>query len=132
MQSELPFYESPEDAVRAAVSSLGGAKKVGAKLWCDLLADNAGRKLLDCLNTTRAEKLDISQVMFIFNMAKEAGHHEPFAWYASQVGYDVKPVARAEEIDRLASVVESSTRTLAAALTTLDRLQRTASVRGVA
>ena len=124
MQVELPFYESPEDAVRAAVQALGGAKKVGAALWPDLLADNAARKMLDALNTTRPEKLDISQVIRVFGWAKEAGHHEPFAWYASQVGYDVKPVAHAEEVDRLTTVIEQSTRQLAFALSTLERLQR--------
>lgn len=132
MQTELPFYESPEDAVRAAVSTLGGAKKVGSLLWRDLLAENAGRKLLDCLNPSRAEKLDISQVMFIFSLAREAGHHEPFNWYAAQIGYDAKPVTRAEEKDRLTSVLESSTRTMTAALAALERLQRTAPVRAVA
>lgn len=123
MQSELPFYECPEDALRAAVQSLGGAKKVGAMLWPDKSVDNASRLMLDCINPGRAEKLELSQIMRVFVMAKDAGFHGPFAWFAGEVGYDIKPITKAEEIDRLTSVVESSSKTLAAALSTLERLQ---------
>ena len=35
MQADLPFYDCPEDALRAAVQALGGAKQVGARLWPD-------------------------------------------------------------------------------------------------
>lgn len=123
MQHEIPFYESPEDALRAAVQALGGSKKVGSMLWFDKGVDNASRHLMDCLNISRAEKLDLSQVMFILRMAKEAGCHSPFAWFAGEIGYDVSPITRADEVDRLTTVVEQSTRTLAAALNTLERLK---------
>lgn len=123
MQSELPFFESPEDALRAAVQALGGSKKVGAILWSDKGVDNASRLLLDCINTSRAEKLEVSQVMLILRMAKEAGCHAPFTWMASEIGYDVKPITRGEEVDRLTTVVEQSTKTLAQALKALERIQ---------
>lgn len=57
MQTELPFYECPEDALRAAMQALGGAKQVGARLLPDKTPDGAGRLLLDCLNPARSEKL---------------------------------------------------------------------------
>ena len=123
MQTDLPFYESPEDALRAAVQVLGGSKKVGAMLWADKTVDNAARQLLDCLNTSRSEKLDLSQVMMILGLAKEAGCHSPFSWMAGQIGYDVNPITKAEEMDRLTTVVEQSTKTLAAALQQLERIQ---------
>lgn len=123
MQSELPFYEGPEDALRAAVQALGGAKKVGALLWPDKGVDSASRLLLDCINPSRAEKLEMSQIMRVFALAKDAGCHGPFAWLAGEVGYDVKPIARAEEVDRLTTVVEQSSKTLAAALSALERIQ---------
>ena len=122
MQSELPFYESPEDALRAAVQALGGAKKLGALLWPDKGVDNAARHLLDCINANRHEKLELSQVMRILALAKEAGCHAPMAWLAAEVGYDVIPVTRADEVDRLATVVEQSSKTLAAALGALERI----------
>lgn len=123
MQADLPFYESPEDALRAAVQALGGSKKVGIMLWPDKGVDNASRLLMDCLNTSRAEKLDMSQVMRVLAMAKEAGCHTPFSWMASVIGYDITPITQAEEVDRLTTVVEQSSKTLAAALTMLERLK---------
>lgn len=123
MQTELPFYEGPEDALRAAVQALGGSKRVGAMLWPDKGVDNASRLLLDCINPSRAEKLEASQIMRVFSLAKEAGCHGPFAWFAGEIGYDVKPITKAEEVDRLTTVVEQSSKTLAAALSALERIQ---------
>lgn len=123
MQTDLPFYESPEDALRAAVQALGGAKKVGSMLWADKTVDNAARQLMDCMNAGRHENLELTQVMMILALAKEAGCHSPFAWMAGQIGYDVNPITKAEEVDRLTTVVEQSTKTLAAALQQLERIQ---------
>lgn len=125
MQGELPFYECPEDALRAAVQALGGAKRVGPMLWPDKGVDNAARLLLDCLNPSRAEKLEASQIIRVFNLAKDAGVHGPFAWFAGEIGYEAKPITKAEEVDRLTSVVEQSSKTLAAAVAALERIQRT-------
>ena len=124
MQADLPFFESPEDALRAMVQALGGAKMVGSRLWPDRTPDSARTRLLDALNPTRSERLNLSESMFILRLAREAGLHEAFHWLAAEVGYEARPITRAEEVDRLTSVVESSSKTLAAALSTLERLQR--------
>lgn len=124
MQVDLPFYDSPEDALRAAVQVLGGTKRVGALLWPDLTPDNAGRRMSDCLNHGRSERLHLGQVMKVLQLAKAAGHHGPMSWIAAEIGYSAQPVSAADEVDRLACVVEESTRTLASALATLERLQR--------
>lgn len=124
MQADLPFYECAEDALKAAVEAMGGAKQIGALLWPDKSPDGARTRLLDCLNPNRPERLDLSESMFILKRAKEAGHHAPFTWIAGEVGYDAKPIAKAEEVDRLTTVVEQSSKTLASALATLERLQR--------
>lgn len=126
MQAELPFYEGPEDALRTAVQALGGAKKVGPMLWPDKSVDAASRLLLDCINTSRSEKLELTQIMRIFALAKEAGCHGPFAWIAGEIGYESKPLVKAEEVDRLVSVIEQASKTQAAALAALERMQRTA------
>lgn len=123
MQADLPFFEGPEDALRAAVQALGGAKKVGSILWPDKGPDAAGRHLMDCINPGRAEKMEMTQMMVILRMAKEQGHHAPMTWLAAEIGYDVHPVTRAEEVDRLTTVVEQSTKTLASALQQLERLR---------
>lgn len=124
MQIEMPFFESPEDALKAVIQQLGGIKRVGPKLFPDKTVDAAARYLLDCVNAERAEKLSLTQVMMLLRLAHEAGYHTAFTWLSGEIGYDVKPVTRAEEVDRLTSVVEQSTKTLASALATLERLQR--------
>ncbi len=129
MQAEMPFYESPEDAVRAAVQALGGAKKVASLLWVDKGVDAASRLLQDCLNPSRSEKLEFSQIMFILSMAKEIGCHSPFAWLAGEVGYDAKPITKAAEVDRLTTVIEQTSQVLAQAMSTLERIQRTQNAR---
>jgi hypothetical protein len=132
MQTELPFYEGPEDALRAAIQALGGAKKVGPMMWPDKGVDASSRLLLDCINPSRAEKLDMSQLMRVFALAKEAGCHGPFAWFAGEIGYDTKPITKAEEVDRLTTVIEQSAKTLAAAMSAMERIQNTANIRRAA
>jgi hypothetical protein len=123
MQNEMPFFEDEFDALKAAVQALGGSKKVGQMLWQDRGVDAASRLLLDCLNASRNEKLSLSQVMFIFRAAKDAGCHAPFQWMAGEIGYDALPVSKAEEVDRCVAVVESTSKQLADALRLLERLK---------
>lgn len=123
MNDEL-FYDSPEDCLKSAVQALGGAKRVASCIWPDKTLDNASRLLLDCLNPSRPEKLDISQIKLIFTMAREAGFHSQFNWFAGEIGYCAKPIVKAEEVDRLISIVERTTATLTGALATLERVQK--------
>jgi hypothetical protein len=126
MQTDLPFFDSPEDALKAIIQHLGGIKRVGPKLFPDKSVDAAARYLLDCVNHDRQEKLALTQIMMLLRLAHEAGYHSAYAWLSGEIGYDIKPITRAEEVDRLTSVVEQSTKTLASALATLERLQRAA------
>ncbi len=112
MQNELPFYESPENALRACVKALGGAKKVGSSLFPDKTIDNARDYLLACLNSERAEKLNVSQVMFIFREAKNIGFHSAFDWFSRECEYEARPVSPEEKRDRLADAIETASRVL--------------------
>lgn len=124
MQQELPFYDSPLKALEACVQALGGAKKVGSLLFPEKTIDNARTYLLACLNDDRSEKLSLDQILWLFMKAKEIGFHGPFAWFSGEIGYDTKPITKADEVDRLTTVVEQSSKALAAALATLERLQQ--------
>ncbi len=126
MQSEMPFFDSPEDALKAVIQQLGGIKKVGPKLFPDKTVDAAARYLLDCVNSDRSEKLALSQIMMLLRLAHEAGFHTAFAWLSGEIGYDIKPITRAEEVDRLTSVVEQSSKTLSAAVAALERIKLSA------
>jgi hypothetical protein len=123
MQSEMPFYESPEDALKACVEAIGGAKKVGGMMFPDKTVDNARDYLLACLNEGRAEKLSVSQILYIFRAAKQAGFHAGWDYWSREAEYECRPITKAEEVDRLTTVVEQSTKTLAAALQQLERIQ---------
>lgn len=123
MQAELPFYESPEQALLAAVQHLGGAKAVGALLWPSKTPDAARTRLLDALNPSRSERLDLAESMFILRAANDAGFHAPFTWLSGEVGYEARPITKAEQVDRVTTVIEQSTNTLAKALDTLQRLR---------
>lgn len=124
MQSEMPFYECPESALRACVEALGGAKKVGAQLFPDKTMENARDYLLACVNPDRQEKLAPSQIIYIFRAAKSAGFHAGFDWWAREAEYEIRPITKAEEVDRLTSVVEQSSKQLASAIAALERIQR--------
>lgn len=101
MQVEMPFYEGPEDALKAAVQALGGSKKVGALLWPDKSIDAASRLLLDCINPSRAEKLEITQYMRIFKLARERGFHGPYQWFSLEIGYEASPIEPEDERAKL-------------------------------
>ena len=125
MQADLPFYDGPEDALKAAVQHPGGPKVVGALLWPDKSPDSARTRLLDCLNTSRAERLDMTEAMFILRKAKEKGFHTAFAWLAGEVGYEApRPLTSDAEVDRLTTVIDNATRALSAALPQLAKLQQ--------
>ncbi len=123
MQVNMPFYESVEDALKDAVRALGGAKKVGSILFKDKPIDIASRYLNDCMNEGRAEKLEYTQMMLIFKMAREIEYHSPYIWFSQDIGYDSKPIIPAEQVDRLTTVIEQATKTLSLALTTLAKQQ---------
>lgn len=98
------MYETPEDALKAAVAALGGPKKVGVLLWPQLeeQPDKAGRKLADHLNEDRSEKLSLEQVVFIFRKAQQGGFHEGMYAWNRMCGYSPsKPINDAEELQDL-------------------------------
>lgn len=122
MQGEMPFYEGPEDALKAAVAALGGAKAVGAMLHPTKSMEDARTLVLNCINPERKEKFDYSQIIWIFREAKRRGHTAGFEWLSHQCEFEARPVTRDEQKDRLMTVVEQSTKTLEAALATLKSL----------
>ena len=63
-------------------------------------------------------------MLMLFKLAKQAGVYSPFVWFSNECGYDARPIAKAEEVDRLTSVMEQSSKTLAAALAAIERIQR--------
>lgn len=93
MQLEIgECFESINDALQAAVTALGGYKKVGPALRPELPIDQAAGWLRDCLNPARREKLAPEQVMLILRKAREAGYHAAMHFVAFDTGYKATPV----------------------------------------
>lgn len=93
MQLEIgECFESINDALQAAVTALGGFKKVGPALRPELPTDQAAGWLRDCLNPTRRERLAPEQMMLVLRMAREAGYHAAMQFVAFDTGYKATPV----------------------------------------
>ncbi len=86
-QGEL-FHEDIYDAFRHAVKALGGAKKVGAKLWPEKPMEQGAQLLLHCLNPERPEKLDLYQIEWLLREANKKGCHIAMQQLARDTHYD--------------------------------------------
>jgi hypothetical protein len=101
------FYEDVYDVLRAAVQACGGTKVVATKLWPHMPIAEAQRKLLDCLNRERAEKLCIEEFLALLKLAREAGFHQAKHWIDQNTGYQpTAPLDPIVERDRLAEALE--------------------------
>lgn len=97
------FYEDVFDVTRAMVQAAGGAKVVASKLWPHMPIAEAQRKLLDCMNRERPEKLCIEEFLAVVRMAREAGFHQGKHWIDADTGYQPsQPADPKVERDRLA------------------------------
>lgn len=97
------FYEDVFDVLRAMVQAIGGAKVVSAKLWPHIPIAESHRKLLDCMNRERAEKLCIEEFLAVVRMSREAGFHQGKHWIDADTGYQpTLPCDPKIERDRLA------------------------------
>ena len=97
------FYEDIFDVARAMVQATGGAKVVAGQLWPHMAAIEAQRKLLDCLNRERPEKLDLEEFLAIVRLARVAGFHQGKHWIDMECGYQpTQPADPRIERDRLA------------------------------
>jgi hypothetical protein len=97
------FYEDVFDVGRAAVQAAGGAKTVAGRLWPHMPVSEAQRKLLDCLNRERPEKLCIEEFLAVLRMARDVGFHQAKHWIDNDLGYQpTSPQDPKIERDRLA------------------------------
>lgn len=131
MQLEL-IHERFEDALDETIRACGGRKKIASDLWPDKPQRDAHNLLDACMNPERREKLSLYQLLFILKQGRAVGCHTAAIYFARECGYDIKPIVREEEVDRLTAMVEQSTKTLAAALNQLERIQKGNNIKAVA
>ena len=78
---------TPNEALKQAVIALGGSKKVAPKIWPDKPIVNAAALLCNCLDDSRPEKLDFSQVLFVLRLARDAGYHGAIDFICDDLSY---------------------------------------------
>jgi hypothetical protein len=89
-------------ALRGTIDALGGAKVVGSALWPELSVDAGHRRLLDCLNQDRQQRLDPEKLLLLLKLARAKGIHLAMAWILEDVGY--APPQPIEPIDEMAEL----------------------------
>jgi hypothetical protein len=129
MQLEIgECFESINDALQAAVTALGGFKKVGPALRPELPIEQAAGWLRDCLNPGRREKLSPEQVLLLLRQAREAGYHAAMNFVAFDTGYKATPVDPQSQAEQLQERFVAAVETLQGIQATMERLQRVRSV----
>jgi len=103
-QQDEMFHEDFRDALRHVVNALGGPKKVGQLLWPSLTVDQARCRLNNCLDPSRAEKLDYPEIIFIVAEGRKIGIHSAAAQFNRETGYadpvPIEPEDEAAELQR--------------------------------
>ena len=101
-QQENLFQEDIYDAFRHVVKALGGAKRVGSRLWPEKPAEQAGQLLMHCLNPDRAEKLDLFQIEWLLKEGNKRGCHTGISKLCTDTSYDTpKPINPEQVRDEL-------------------------------
>lgn len=127
------FVETIYDALKAIVAALGGAKTVAARLWPEKGVDDARKRLLDCLNPERDEKLDPEQVILLLRLAREADFHVAKHWLDAETGYAPSaPLDPADEESRQVAAIENAAKELQRAMATLDKIRTRAPLQRIA
>lgn len=86
-QQEELFHEDINAALGHVISALGGNKKVGVELWPSLSADQAGKKVSNCLNPEHAQQFHPSDIVWVLKEGRKAGVHSAMAFINQESGY---------------------------------------------
>jgi hypothetical protein len=117
------FHDTYEDAIRDTVLALHGNKKVGSFLWPAIPADEAGKKLADCLNTEKREKLSLGELQMIRREARKVGVHILASYEMRDAGYaDPQPLAPEDEAAQLQREYIAAVKAMSAIQSRMDRV----------
>lgn len=121
MNQAASTYASLEDALKAVIAKLGGAKLVAGRLWPESVSDidalgKAQQKLLNCLNHDRQEKLSLAELSAILRMGREVGSWDVIEHLSSLLGFRFEPITREEllaaRVQELEALLRETTRVL--------------------
>lgn len=101
-QGEL-FYDSIEDALRATVEMMGGAKRVGTTLWPAKEAVAAQQQMLNCMDPGKPHKLALEELMLIARMAREREIHILGKFIAEALDYEFRVITPEDKAQKAAA-----------------------------
>ncbi len=101
-QGEL-FYDTIDDALRATVEMLGGAKRVGAELWPAKEPIQAQQQLLNCMDTSKPHKLGLEEFMLIARRAREREIHILGKFIAEALDYEFRVITPEDKAQKAAA-----------------------------
>ena len=117
--------DTVNDVLIECVQNLGGAKAVGPRLWPELMADKAQRKLLDCLNPDRDHRLSPEQAQTILRWARDAGHHGGWEAFCALTGYHAsEPITKGDEVAELQRQVMAMMKVQQEMMSRMEALQK--------
>lgn len=98
------WQESLEDALKAVLTGIYGKgwhKKAAADMWPLEDCCDKGKWLERCLLKDRAEKLSLTEILWILQAGRKAGIHTAFAFLASECGYSYQTIEPRDELAEL-------------------------------
>lgn len=113
--------ESLNDALVELVKALGGSKVVGSMMRPEMLAEDAGRWLRDCLNPKCRDVLSPERLLLLLRLGREHGCHAAMSFIGSDVGYSTSPIAPEDENAQLMREFIAATRANARIAEKLER-----------
>lgn len=102
-QADL-WHDSAEDAIKAVLIGVygkGWQKKAAAEMWPLEDPVDKGKWLERCLLKDTAEKLSLTELIWILRKGRDAGIHTAFAFLADECDYEFKAVAPQDELATL-------------------------------
>lgn len=121
MQQKL-FNETLSDALYDLVNQLGGAKKVGSKLWPEKMIRDAGNQLFNCLNPEHRQNLSLDQIDLILEMARQENCHTIAKYIGDTYGYKFIPIEPEDEKAELQHAVIKATKEMKIITERMERL----------
>lgn len=93
MRQDALWHDTLEDALRAVVDALGGAKAVGSRMWPARNPLDAGRRLNHCLDPERREALTLGEFTALLQWGAEVNCHTAAHYLARACNYEEpKPI----------------------------------------
>ena len=118
------FHEDIFESIRTVVMAMGGSKKVGGLLWPEKAPAQAGELLNNCLNTTRQEKLDPEQVLFLIVHGQKIGCHSITEFIGNEAGYKLIAIEPEDEKAELQKLVIKASENFGDLVSRLEKLNK--------